>query len=210
MTEQALDRSQPGGRRRAEKYDRKRDAVLNAAAKLFCERGYDGSSLNDLADILNVSKPTVYYYFTSKDDILLEIKRRGSDEAIQFLEAIRHEPGSGIEKLRKVLERYAVLMTTYVGRCTADLPLSALPLEGQLEIGARIKRADASIYAILDQAIAEGSVLVEDRLIAYHAIFGSLNWIPRWYRPGGRLSADAVAKAVASILLDGLAVRTAS
>ena len=67
-------------RKRDNQFAEKREAVLRSAAALFRERGYEGASLNDLADILNITKPTIYYYVQSKEQLLLDILKVAQDE----------------------------------------------------------------------------------------------------------------------------------
>lgn len=191
-------------RRSHAKFDIKREAVLNAAAKLFCERGYERTSLSDLAEMLNITKPTVYYYFPSKDDILLAVIRRAQEEAIGFLEKIRYSQATGIEKLRQMLVAYGLLRMSDIGRCLAVIDSAHMEVDSRAEVESRISRAEESIYAVMDQAAKEGSVELKDKTVAYQTLFGSLNWLSRWFNPLGRLSDKSIAELQADILINGL------
>jgi AcrR family transcriptional regulator len=194
-----------GGRRKRDtRFPIKREAVLNAAAVLFRERGYEGTSLNDLADILNITKPTVYYYIQSKEQLLLDILNRAQDHILDFLKAAEVSPMTGYEKLRFVMIRYALIMISDEGACIARVPTRVIEPESRANVEARIREADEIIYRILACGEQDGTLRVIDPLVVNHALFGSLNWMAYWTRPQGRLSPEQLAETQVDILLDGV------
>jgi AcrR family transcriptional regulator len=195
---------EPSRRKRDTRFPIKREAVLNAAAALFRERGYEGTSLNDLADILNITKPTVYYYIQSKEQLLLDILNRAQDHILGFLKAAEISPMTGYEKLRTVMIKYALIMISDEGACIARVPTRVMEPDSRANVEARIKEADEIIYRILACGEQDGTLRPADPLVVNHALFGSLNWMAYWTRPQGRLSPEQLAEMQVDLLLDGV------
>ena len=101
-------------RRRAR--DEKREAVLRTAVQLFLEQGYHRTTLNDVAERLNVTKPALYNYFGGKDEILYECWAIGQERVDDCLVEIAAGGGTGLAKLRKLIVSYAEVMTTDYGK----------------------------------------------------------------------------------------------
>ena len=101
-------------RRRAR--DEKREAVLRTAVALFLEQGYHGTTLNHVAERLNITKPALYNYFRGKDEILYECWAIGAERVDERIDEIAATGGTGLEKLRKLIVSYAETMTTDYGK----------------------------------------------------------------------------------------------
>lgn len=183
----------------------KRDAVLEAAAALFRQRGYEGASLNELADILNITKPTIYYYVESKDRLLLDIKIQVQEQILAFMKTTVAETGTALQKLRAIMIRYAEFMMSDYGTCLSLIANREIGEKGRIEVEARTDEANQILYRLLDQGKREGSMMVPDRVVACHALFGSLNWMSQWAKPDGRLPADKLIPMHVDILLSGIA-----
>src|SRR5690554_2410754 len=105
----------PGPEERQRKRASKREAVLHAAVKLFNEKGFHATSLDDVAGALNVTKPTIYHYFANKDEVLFECVRLGFEDIRAAAKAARHKGGSGRAQLALLMADYAILMTKDFG-----------------------------------------------------------------------------------------------
>src|SRR5512135_2650034 len=117
MTSEVAESPWRTARERAPHRDAKRDAVLHAAARLFITRGFKGTSLDDIAASLGVTKPTLYHYVANKEEILFACVQRGLDA---LRAGIAENTGRGIderEKLREVLRQYAAIVTSDYGLC---------------------------------------------------------------------------------------------
>src|SRR3954467_14288805 len=101
-------------RRRAR--DEKREAVLRTAVALFLEQGYHGTTLNHVAERLNITKPALYNYFRGKDEILYECWAIGAEQVDECIDKIAATGGTGLEKLRELIVSYAETMTTDYGK----------------------------------------------------------------------------------------------
>ena len=185
----------------------KRDAVLSAAVRSFNEKGFHATSLDDVAASLNVTKPTIYYYFASKDEILFECVRLGLAGIKEIAEGVAAAGGSGMDRLRALMRGYAVIMTKDFGMCvirTADQELSP---DSRAKFRSLKHEIDITVRQVVKDGMADGSIARGDPLLMTFTLAGALNWIARWYEPGGQLSAEAVADSVVENLVLGLAPR---
>lgn len=194
-------------RRRAR--DEKKHAVLRMAAQLFLDVGYHRATLTDVATRLNITKPALYNYFASKEEILEECYRLGQQMADAAIAAIDEEGGNGLTKLRKLIRAYAMLMTIDFGMCLVRLDDRELSQEAHTRVRAEKRQDDLAFRRYISDGIADGSIVECDPKLAAFAIAGSLNWIGHWYRQGDALSADEIADQFADILTNGLAARRA-
>src|ERR1700748_2359813 len=101
--------------------DVKRGVVLHTAVRMFLERSYGRTSMNDVADRLNITKPALYHYFRNKEDILIECYRLGTGPSEEILNEISDRAGTGLEKVEAFIYSYANVMTVNFGRCVMRL-----------------------------------------------------------------------------------------
>lgn len=188
-------------------FQEKREAVLNTAARLFVEKGYENTSLNELASVLNVTKPTLYYYFESKEQILLEIAERSHQQHIEVMQQVLNSDKPGREKLRLACERYAMLMTEDIGKCQVKINRKALAPELRENLRTKLIYTDSIIRQILTEGIRDGTIARCDVKLATFAIFGALNWLAFWHRDGGEYEPEKIADRMVGILLQGLEPR---
>jgi AcrR family transcriptional regulator len=197
MTENGARRGRPG-------YDQQ--GILEVAVAAFNEYGYDATSMGVLADRLGLSKSAIYHHFASKDEIL----ERALDQALGSLEGVLDEPdaseGSAADRLDHVLRGAVRVLVD-------ELPYVTLLLRvrGNTEIErtalARRRAFDRRVMALVETAQAEGTLRTDiDGRIVERLLFGMINSIVEWYRPGGREDAARLADDVIAVALDGLRV----
>lgn len=204
----SADQASPWGRRRRRidnQFPEKREALLATAASLFRTRGYSEVSLNDVADILKITKPTLYYYVQSKEQLLYDIITRGQEEILHHMRRVNEGSGTGAEKLRNIMQHYARVIISDYGACMPLMRPHKLESKYRQQIVARNRTANEIIYGILELGVKDGSLVVPEPTIVLHALFGSLNWISRWYKPTGRLDADGFITTYVDVLLHGVA-----
>ena len=186
----------------------KRNAVLQAAAQLFNERGFHATSLDDIAARLNVTKPTLYYYVKNKDEILLQCVRQGLDMMLEGIEASRAAGGKAIDQLMTCMQVYARIVTMDFGMCLIRVGDEQVPPESRKELR-RLKSAiDQEFRRLVAEGVAEGSIQPCDPKITAFVIAGALSWIGRWYQPGGEYTAEQVAQQCIATLCDGVLRRS--
>jgi AcrR family transcriptional regulator len=192
-------------RRRAR--DEKKHAVLRMAAQLFLEVGYHRATMTDVATRLNITKPALYNYFRSKEEILDECYRLGQQLVEEAIAAIEQEGGDGLTKLRKLIRAYALVMTIDFGMCQVRLDDRELSDEARERVRAEKRKDDLTFRKYIAEGVADGSIMDCDPKLSAFAIAGALNWIGHWYQPNGKQTAESIADEFALRLTDGVAAR---
>jgi AcrR family transcriptional regulator len=182
----------------------KREAVLRTAAQLFNEKGYAASTLDEVAERLGVSKPTVYYYAESKDAILLECVRIGLEMLQTAVRAVDAQGGRAIDKLVAAMRQYAEIATLDFGMCVIRVGEESLPPESRRKVRHMKAGLDREFRELIRLGIEEGSIAPCDPKLAAFTLAGALSWIARWYRPDGPLTPEAIADQCIHVLLLGL------
>jgi len=185
----------------------KREALLSAAVTLFNRKGFSATSLDEVAISLSVTKPTIYNYFASKDDILFECARRGLFRIREAAEAVRRRGGSGRDRLAALMRDYALVMTEDFGICVIRTPEHELSPQSRQELRALKREIDDAVRAVVAEGMADGSLRKGDPRLATFFATGALNWIARWYDPAGPMPAEAIAEAATDFVLGGLEKR---
>lgn len=189
---------------RAEQHALKRDAVLRTAARMFNERGFHATSLDDVAERLQVTKPTLYYYVRSKDEILFECVRTGLQMLQDAIAQSAEGGGSALDKLMAAMRQYVRIVTADFGMCVIRVGEDPLPADSRRELR-RVKASlDLEFRELIRQGIAEGSIVPCDPKLAAFAMAGALSWIGRWYLPDGPLTPEQIADQCISLLTRGL------
>ncbi|GAP38717.1 TetR/AcrR family transcriptional regulator [Piscinibacter sakaiensis] len=194
---------QPGGREAQRAL--KRDAVLRTAAQLFNEKGYAASTLEEVAERLGVSKPTVYYYVDSKDAILYECVKTGLEMLQQAVREVDAAGGSAYQKLLAAMHAYVDIVTQDFGMCVIRVGEDPLPPAARQKLRRMKAGLDHEFRELIRQGIAEGSIADCDPKLAAFTLAGALSWIGRWYDPGGALDPAGIAAACIGVLTRGLA-----
>jgi len=179
-------------------------SVLSVAVAVFNKHGYEATSMGILAENLGISKSAIYHHVPSKGDLL----RLALDEALGSLEAILDEPAASAGRADARLE-YVLRSTIRV--LTEKLPYVTLllRLRGNTEIERdaleRRRAFDRQVAALVDAARTEGSLRSDiDPRTTTRLLFGTINSIVEWYKPGGKLTAEKLADDVLTMIFDGL------
>ena len=208
VTRQAATPSpwEPAGNR-ARQREIKRNAVLQTAAQQFNERGFHATSLDDIAERLNVSKPTLYYYVDSKDQILLECVRSALDLMHAGIGEVRAAGGSAIEQLEACMRIYAGIVMQDFGMCVIRIGEDPLPAPLKKELRHLKAGIDAEFRQLIDAGVAEGSLAPCDPKMAAFMLAGALSWVGRWYRADGELTPEQITRQGIDLLLNGVLQR---
>jgi AcrR family transcriptional regulator len=183
-------------------YDKRRDAILAAAAHLYAERGFQGASVADLAKACNSSKSLIYHYFPSKDDILYAAMATHLDALVAAAEDAAR--AGGAEARLRALTR--AFMRLYVGAEDSHKVLlneldNLLPTR-RAEVVAKQRRIIAAVEALVRELRPDAGPLALPLTMLF---FGMINWTHIWFRPGGALDADRLADMAVALMLGGLA-----
>lgn len=186
----------------------KRDAVVKVAASLFLELGYDRASLNEVAQRLNITKPALYNYFRSKDEILLECYRLGRERVDDAVAAIDASRQSGLEKVRGFIRAYALVMTEDFGTCLARLDDRVLAPDDRAGIRSAKRSLDDALRRYIGEGIEDGSIRSCDPKLSAFIIFGALHGIGHWFDAAGEFDAATISSRYAEELTAGMAGST--
>lgn len=174
--------------------ERKREAVILTAARAFRERGYHNTSLEDIANELRITKPTVYHYVGNKEQLLFECFRSGLNLIMTGFEELKRLTGSGRERLDLVIRRYAEAIASDFGWCMVQAENQDLSPAMSKKIRALKSDIDQGIRELVSAGIRDGSIRRCDPKITAFALAGALNWIAYWYRSDEPLSPTDVAE----------------
>jgi AcrR family transcriptional regulator len=186
------------------------DSLLDVAVAVFNERGYDATSMEELATRLGVTKSAIYHHVSSK----VELLRLALDRALDALFAVTEEPGA---TTGPAIDRLEHVVRGSVRVLAAELPFVTLLLRvrgnSPVEQAAlqRRRRFDRVVTDLVRAAEEEGDVRPDvDPAITSRLLFGTVNSLVEWYRPDGGLSADDLADALVATTFQGLRARPAS
>lgn len=182
----------------------KREAVLRAAVRMFNDRGFFATSLDDVAASLGISKRTIYHYLANKDQVLLECVTIGLNQLLRAAEEARAEPGTGRDRLSHFLRRYAEINMDDFGRCVIRTGEEALSSESRPQFRALKRKIDDALRALLIEAIEDGSIAPLDVKLTAFVLAGALNWPARWYSGDGTMTVDQIASGLVDVLMAGL------
>lgn len=204
MTSRKIVSPWPAAAQREKTRNDKREAVLRMAAQVFNEKGYLAATLDEVAERLHVTKPTLYYYVKSKDEILYECVRIGLTMLQDAISEVGASGGTAMDKLVAATHKYTEIVTMDFGMCVIRVGEAPLPPESQSKLR-RIKAGiDLEFRELIRLGIAEGSIAPCDPKLAAFIFAGALSWIGRWYRPGGPWTAQDIARQSIALLCNGL------
>ena len=188
----------------------KRDTVLRESVRMFNREGFHNTSLDDVANHLDVSKATLYNYVKDKQEMLFEFHKMALIIGDEAMETARKVEANGAGKLRVAIREYIAMVTERLGGYGVIAELGALkPLDRQ-EIIAGRERFDKRFVALLAIGVKDGSLRPIDPKMAVFAFMGALQTIPNWFSPNGRLSGAEVAERMTDLLMNGMATTPAS
>jgi AcrR family transcriptional regulator len=207
----AVDRPPPSPWRasRERQHDRevKREAVIRAAAHAFNLKGYHNTSLDDIAAALEVTKPTVYYYVTNKEQLLFECFVAGVEQIRAAFREVRDQNIPARERLHAVLRHYAKTIASEFGWVMVRVEEQDLSPDMSSHIKAMKSEIDQGIRRLIREGIQDGSIHPCDPKMTAFALAGSLNWIAHWYRENRSMTAAEIADAFITVFDNGLQPR---
>lgn len=192
----------------ARKVPRKRRAeVLDVAARVFHEKGYDATTIQDIADEIGILKGSVYYYISSKEDVLFELLEEVHQAALKaVLEAVERD-GDSLQKIHafvETLSRFNAENRVRMGILLHDF--RSLSEDRRREIVRERDRYDRILRELITEGQEQGSVCPDiDAKLAALAVMGMINTIYQWYRPAGRQKATTIGAFYADFVIRALA-----
>jgi AcrR family transcriptional regulator len=186
------------------KRERRRSQILRAALRAFRERGYHATTLDNIAEHLDVRKTALYHYFPDKESILFECHRESLAELDRLVTEAKALPAPAA-RLRHLIVEHVRVMTDTLDGSPLAFEVGSLSPARQAEIIAGRDRYERTLRRIIDDGIKSGAFRAVDSKVAVFAILGAINWVARWYRAEGALRADEIGAQFADHLVGGLA-----
>lgn len=186
-------------------YDKRRDAILAAAAGLYASKGFTGASVADLATACHTSKSLIYHYFPSKTDILYAVMVEHLDALTDAAEAACAS-GSADDRLRTLTVAFMRLYASAQNHHKVLLnELDSLSPERREDVVAKQRRIIAAAEAVIAEIAPGGGARVNTMLF-----FGMINWTHTWFDPAGPFMPEALALRVVEIMQRGVGSAQAS
>lgn len=187
----------------------KRERTIEVAASLFYERGYENTSLDMIAERMNVTKPFIYAHFVSKAELLAEICARGIASALEAMESVLNAgSGSPRSRLEEVGRRFATAVLTnqrYIAIFAREE--KNLAPDDFKRISDMRRAFDHKLVGLLDEGVAAGEFKVADTRMAALAIGGMVSWAYVWYRDHGRFSIEQISHELTDLMLGMVAAQ---
>jgi len=183
------------------RYDQ--ESLLVVATQVFTERGYDGTSMEDLARVAGITKSSIYHHVESKEEIL----RIALDRALDALFVVFSEPpsssGAAVDRLRHVVRRTVEVLVAELPYVTLLLRVRGNTATEKAALERR-RTFDRQVRALVAEAIADGDLRPElDPALTERLVFGMINSVVEWYRPRSETTVDDLVAAVLAVV-DGL------
>ena len=186
------------------RFQQQRDRVLKAAAHCFNRKGYSGTSLKDVADMLGLTDPALYYYVRNKEELVYLCYVRAADVGREAMERAVAKGGSGLQQVQRYLRYHIEIMVGERGPIAIMSEIPSLKPEHRDEVLELSRQHSLGFEKLLERGIADGSIRECDVRMTGNAIMGSINWIPKWYHGDSAVAEQTIAEFPA-ILSRGLA-----
>jgi AcrR family transcriptional regulator len=183
-------------------------AVLETAARLICEKGYEAASVQDIAGACGLTKAGLYYYIRSKEDLLLEIQNYGMDIFEERVLLPVLSIADPVERLKACMEKNIHLVTEGWSKEVTIILHEHETLTGaaRQQINARKKRYVHFLESSFEEAMREGRIRRVEPRVAAFAFLGQVLWIYKWFRPDGKIPADRLAREMQDLYFGGLEI----
>jgi AcrR family transcriptional regulator len=186
------------------RFSQQRDRVLRAAAHCFNRKGYSGTSLKDVANMLGLTDPALYYYVRNKEELVYLCYVRAADIGREAMQRALADGNTGLEQVRFYLRYHIESMVGERGPIAIMSEIPSLQADHREEVLELSRRHSSAFEAMLERGIADGSIAPCNVRMTGNAIMGSINWIPKWYHGDDAMAASIVAE-FPEILSKGIA-----
>jgi AcrR family transcriptional regulator len=197
-----------GGSRRRASWQARRDAIVDTSAGVFARQGYHATGIAELCTANGLGKGALYHYIGSKEELLAAIHDRVMDEVESGAERVAEAGGTPSEQLARLGDELLDVIHRYPAHVWVFLhEFPALTGERAERFRQRRRAYERQVEAVLREGVETGEFRALDPWLASRAWLGMHNYTYLWLKPGGRLSARAVAQPFADIFLHGILQR---
>jgi len=192
---------------REQQLESKRKAIIREAAKVFNRRGSHGTTLDDVAERLGVSKAALYRYVQNKNDLLYACHEEAMEIARESMDRGEAEGRTGLEKIQLGMKDYLREMIGAMGVPVLILEENALSGEQAARIIDLRDGFEKRMRRLVEEGIRDGSILPLNPKLAIFMLLGAVHWVTKWYSAEGAWTADEVADALVEMTTRGLAAQ---
>lgn len=179
--------------------------IYRTAAQIILRKGYDATSVNDIANALGVTKAGLYHYISGKKELLFDIMNFGLDELDEEVAAPADRIADPEERLRFMIAAHARLVTRGQGAITILVDeITALTPAQSRKITRRKREYFDRLRDVLEELKRAGRLHDVNTTAAAFSLLGMINWLSRWFRPDGPLTAEQAADELTRIALYGI------
>jgi len=180
------------------------DSLTDIALRVFAERGYDGASMDDVARAAGITKATIYHHVPGKEALLERGLRRALDALFAVLDEAAAREGRAMERVRHIVFRVATITCELLPEVSVLFRVRGNS-DVEREAIERRRKFDRIVTRLLVEAQSAGDVRSDlDPAIATRLLFGLSNSVVEWYRKGGPVAPDELARAVAAVAFEGI------
>jgi TetR/AcrR family transcriptional regulator, cholesterol catabolism regulator len=192
--------------RKTEEGRRKYQEILEAAARVIFERGYEGASMQEIAEACRLTKAGLYHHFPSKHHLLFEIQSYGMDLFESQVLSQVQDISDPVERLTACMTRNVHLVTRGWSKEITVILHEHATLTGPAgkEINARKKRYVQFLERSFAEAMEKGLIREVNPTIAAYSFLGMVLWVYKWFRPDGELTDDQLAAGMVDLFFAGL------
>jgi len=184
------------------------DAIVEAASHLFRSQGYRKARLEDVAAVFGVTRPALYYHFKNKQEILVQIHTRAMTGLLAGAEAVRAAGDPLPLRFRRLIANHmAFVASNGVQLGIVYEEEAELPKEHRERTLVLRRQYTNMLVEQYQQGIEEGHFRPADPKLAIFTLLGACNWVYRWYREGGPLTAEELAATCDQLLANGYLIR---
>lgn len=188
----------------------KRERIIEEAVKLFYARGFTGTTLDDIAAELGVTKPFIYTHFRSKVELLAALCTPTIELSLAAVENAANAPGTPSQRLYRAVVDFAhVVLSRQANIAIFFREEKNLTQEALAEINGLRRKFDRVLSQLLSDGVTAGEFQIADVNLAALAIGGMISWAYTWHRPGGRLKLEEMCARMADLALQMAGVRPA-
>jgi AcrR family transcriptional regulator len=187
---------------------RRADEIIDAAARVFAERGYHGTTTQAIADVLGMRQASLYYYFPSKEAALEEVCARGTDGFVEGAERVMGMDVPPLEKLRLLIASHLAPIQTMPDYVRVFInERRYLPDASRKRVGRKSRRIERFFEQVIQDGIDDGSIRAgTDARLAMLAVLGMCNAVINWREADRAKDLGGIAGGFAEIVAKGLAV----
>jgi AcrR family transcriptional regulator len=179
--------------------------VFRTAAKIILQKGYDATSVSDIANALGITKAGLYHYIRGKTELLFDIMNFGLDELDREVVQPATLLDDPEERLRFIIINNARIVTRGDGAVTivVDEARALTPAQNR-KITKRKRAYFELVRATIEELEQQRKLRAVDTTVAAFNVLAMINWVSRWYQPGGRLTVSQISEQIADSALYGL------